>query len=143
MNIAKHRLWKKANMLTGYAETAELWTQCVAGVKKYSSDVLGVDLGSFWWSAINWWNTGSPFAWKPFSRIENNPTFVPRVWDICFFQIGTYWHVAIIDEMSTTRVAFVIEQNWWNGDGKGKDDYYQVKAYDYITPKILWVYRKY
>lgn len=143
MNIAQHRLWKKANILTGYSETAELWTQCVWGVKKYSQDVLGVALWSFGGSAINGWNSGSPFAWRPFSRIENSATFVPKVWDICFFQIGTYWHIAIIDEHSTTRIAFVIEQNWGNGDWKWKDDFYQVKAYDYITPKFLWVYRKY
>ena len=143
MNIAKHRAWKKANILTGYSETVELWTQCVAWVKKYSQDVLGVALGSFSGSAINGWNTWNPFAWRPFSRIENSPTFIPKAWDIVFFQIGTYWHVAIVDELSTSRIMFVIEQNGGNGDGKWKDDYYQVKAYDYITPKVLWVYRKY
>lgn len=47
LTLAKHRIWKKNNILTRYVETEELGSQCVAGVKKYSSDVLGIDLGSF------------------------------------------------------------------------------------------------
>lgn len=137
--IVLHRKWKQANILTKIQETAALGTQCVALAKKYYKDVYGIDTWSFNWSAINWWDY---LQRNPkLKRIVNTPTFSPIVWDMCFFKIWKYWHVAIVDEFSTVDKLFVIENNWGNGDGKGKDDYAQVKAYDYITPKFLWVYR--
>lgn len=137
--IAKHRKWKQENILTVIQETSQLGTQCVALAKKYYKDVYGIDTGSFNGSAINGWDYLKNN--KLLKRIDNTPSFKPRVWDMCFFQIGAYWHVAIGDEFSTTNRLFVIENNWGNGDGKWKDDLAQVKAYDYITPKFLWVYR--
>lgn len=143
LTLAKHRIWKKNNILTRYVETEELGSQCVAGVKKYSSDVLGIDLGSFSWSAINGWNTWSPFKGKPFNKIENTPSFVPRYWDIAFFQIWEFGHTCVVDEFNTSRIMFVIEENWGNGNWQWKDDFYQVKAYDYLSPKFLGVARSY
>ena len=137
--IAKHRKWKQENVLTVIQETAQLWTQCVALAKKYYKDVYWIDIGSFNGSAINGWDylQNNP----KLKRIVNSTSFKPRYGDMCFFQVGTYWHVAIVDEFSTTTKLFIIENNWGNGDGKGRDDLAQVKAYDYITPKFLWVYR--
>lgn len=136
--IATHRKWKQAHILTKIQETPELGTQCVALAKKYYNDVYGIATGSFNWSAINWWNYLQ--SHPKLKRIENSPTFKPKLWDMCFFQ-WKLWHVAIVDEFSTIDKLFVIENNWGNWDGSGKDDYAQVKAYDYITPKFLWVYR--
>lgn len=137
--IATHRKWKQDNILTIIQETAELWTQCVALAKRYYKDVYWIDTWSFNGSAINWWDK---LQQNPrLKRIVNSSTFRPRVGDMCFFQIWTYWHVAIVDEFSTMTRLFVIENNWGNWDWKGRDDISQVKAYDYITPKFLWVYR--
>ncbi len=137
--IAKHRKWKQENILTVIQETSQLWTQCVALAKKYYKDVYWVDTGSFNGSAINGWEylKNNP----KLKRIANSATFKPRYGDMWFFQIGTYWHVFIVDEFSTITRLFVIENNWGNWDGKGRDDLAQVRAYDYITPKFLWVYR--
>ena len=143
LTLANHRLWKKNKVLTRIVETEQLWSQCVAQTKDYSATVLGIELWSFGWSAINGWNTWSPFQWKPFSRILNTPTFVPKYWDIAFFQIGKLGHVCTVDEFNTTRIMFVIEQNGGNWDWQGKDDYIQVKAYDYLSPKFLGVARVY
>lgn len=137
--IATHRKWKKENILTKIQETEQLWTQCVASVKKYYKDVYWIDTGSFNGSAINGWEYLKNNA--RLKRVTNTPTFVPRPWDMCFFDIGIYGHVAVADEFSTPRVLFVLENNGGNGDGKWKDDYCQIKAYDYVTPKFLWVYR--
>lgn len=139
--LSKHRTFKKEKMLTWYSETAELGTQCVAWAKQYSQVVLGQTLKGFSWSAIQGWNTWSPFAGLPFQKIINSATFVPKVGDIMFWQIGQYGHVCIADEFCTARVAFVLEQNGGNWDGVGKDDRWNVNAYDYITPKFLWVAR--
>lgn len=137
--IAIHRKWKQDNILTIIQETAELWTQCVALAKRYYKDVYWIDTWSFNGSAINGWDylQSNP----KLKRILNTPDFKPRFGDMCFFQIWQYGHVAIVDEFSTTSRLFVLENNGGNGDGKGRDDLAQVKAYDYITPKFLWVYR--
>ena len=138
VSIAKHRKWKQENVLTIIRETVQLGTQCVALAKKYYKDIYWIDVGYFNESAINWWDY---LQRNPkLKRIVNTKTFIPRVWDMAFFWWGL-WHVAIVDEHSTLDRLFVIENNWGNGDWKWKDDLAQVKAYDYITPKFLWVYR--
>lgn len=136
--ISDHRKWKKENILTKIQETTQLGTQCVALAKKYYKDVYSIDTGSFNGSAINGWEylKNNP----KLKRITNTPSFIPRPWDMCFFNIGTFWHVAICDEFSTDRILFVIENNWGNGDWKWKDDIAQVKAYNYN--QFLWVYRQ-
>lgn len=144
--FVKYRIWKWYNEW--------FWFQCVAGAKIYVKEVYWINLKSFSWSALNWFLTWSPFVWLPFKKVLNTPTWVPKVWDIVFFDkmsYNPYWHVAIVDEWTTPTILNVIEQNTgksgkvWNKkawDGIWEDDMFWLNTYNYKTPKVLWWYTK-
>ena len=120
------------------------WMQCTDIVKQYSQDVLGVQLWTFNGSAINAWNTWSPFNQR-LEKIENYDSFIPKVWDIVFFNktaSNKYWHVAIVSNWTTVNSLKVIEQNGWMGKGKWEwTDAVREHIYNFLVPKVLWFYR--
>ena len=131
-------LWK------WYAETKQLWFQCVAWVKKYSEEVFWIKLKSFWWTALSWFLTWSPFKWLPFIKILNTPDFVPKVWDIVFFDKepkNLYWHVWIVDVWTTVKTLKVLNQNMKTWTWHWKWDEFSISTFNYLKPKCLWVYR--
>lgn len=140
----KHSEFKSKWLWKWYKENSTLWTQCVAWVKLYCKEVFWIDLGSFWWTAYNWYITWKPFIWYKFKRFKNTPDFLPKVWDIVFFDKDkSNWncgHVGIVDfaDLKTMRV---LNQNFWNWDWKWADDFFKISNFDYITPKCLGFYR--
>lgn len=87
--------------------------QCVDWARQFASEI-GNPIWTFWWSAINCWNTGCAFTWTKWKRVKyaNN---VPIAWDIVFFDktsSNPYWHVAVVDWGCTTVLLDIVEQNW-------------------------------
>lgn len=103
-----------------YAESKELWHQCVWWAKLFCQE-MWYPIKWFSWSALKWWQTWSPFnnEWK---RIENSPTAIPKAGSIIFFDkssVNPYGHVAVVDEWSTWMRLVIVEQNAWSGNGNG------------------------
>lgn len=98
--------WKK------YQESVWFWYQCVALDKLYYERVIWVMIGSFGWSAINWWRK-FPF-WNLFRKINNTLFARPQVWDILFWDRWEYWHTAICIRSTLWNVQY-IEQNGGKG----------------------------
>lgn len=103
-----------------YAESKELGNQCVAWAKKYAEE-SGHSIKGFSGSALNGWNSWSPFntEWK---RVENAPNAIPKAGSVIFFDktsANPYGHVAIVDDGSTNAQLVVIEQNAGSGNGNG------------------------
>ena len=112
--IMKKWYWKRCQ------ETASLWYQCVAWAKKYC-DERWYAIGSFNWSAINWWKSWSPFdnSWKRVNKTKMN---YPSEWDIVFFDWWTYGHVAVANKFCNPVLLRWSEQNInWTGSWLGKD----------------------
>lgn len=98
--------------------------QCVDLVKHFTKDFLWVSLGSFGWSAISGWESGSPFdsKWK---KVVYKKWKSPKLWDIVFFDKmkgNPYGHVAVALWGNKTILA-ILEQNagkglweWKSGD---------------------------
>lgn len=141
----KHQEFKKKWLGKWFCEDSKLWTQCVWWVKIYAYEVFGISLKVFWWSAYNGWKTWNPFKWFKFVKIENTASFIPKVWDIVFFDKHksnwNYGHVWIVDELTTVKNLFVLNQNMWTWTGHGKWDWFRISKFDYISPKCLGVYR--
>lgn len=103
-----------------YAENAQFWFQCVSRAKKAIRELYWITLWSFWWSAHNWFITGSPFTAPWWTKFVNTPEKVPVPWSVIFrsksWQLP-YWHVAIVLSADVDTVT-VQEQNWadwsWN-----------------------------
>lgn len=57
--------------------------ECVAWSKKYCEE-RGYPIKSFWGSAINWWETWSPFD-DSWIRYTYKPWMCPSQWDILFW----------------------------------------------------------
>lgn len=117
-----------------YQENVTLGKQCVAMVKLFAQEVQGIKLWSFWWSAINWRNTGSPFKWLPFSRTVYSWSWSPKRGDVVFFaptKKNKFWHVAIA-WLSTNKELRVIEQNAakWSGTWENGDEI-SIRSYPY------------
>lgn len=105
-------------------ETPELGYQCVAWVKQFAKEALGEVLGSFSGSAINGWNSGSPFT-SSWERVVNtpNPNLVPKKGDIIFFKPtpkNKYGHVAVVyNSYAGLDKVDIVEQNGGVGMGNG------------------------
>ena len=100
-------------------ESPQTGYQCVALAKLYIQQVDGLTLGGFGGTAINGWNTGSPFnsKWK---RINNSATAIPPLGAVVFFapRAGDpAGHVAIAGRGCTSTALNVIEQNASTGNG--------------------------
>lgn len=122
---------------TRYAEQW-YWYECVALVKHRTKAILWLSLSSFWWSAINWWITGSPFN-KKRKRIINSPTNFPKENDVIFFRktpTNQRWHVACVIKADINTIT-VCEQNWgkWTWTWLWTDAI-RVKTYKYTD--VLW-----
>ena len=134
----KDWLWK------WYAENKSLGFQCVAWVKIYAKEVLWVNLWKFSWSAYNWFVTCSPIIWLRFEKIFNTISFIPKQWDIIFFDKNKQnWmcgHVWIVDS-ADWKIVNVLNQNMFSGNGNNVKDWFSINSFDYINPKCLWVFR--
>ena len=102
-----------------YAESRELGHQCVAWAKSFARE-MGYPIAGFSWSALKWWQTGSPFSaeWR---RVENTPQAVPKPGAIIFFdatKANPYGHVAVV-ESASSKLLIIIEQNAGSGNGDG------------------------
>jgi len=131
-------LWKPNDYDKGFG------VQCVDLSKAYSKEVFWIELWNFSWWALNAWLTCSPFNSK-WIRIKNTSSFIPRVWDVVFFDktsSNKFWHVAVVSEWSTNIKLNVIEQNAWMWKGKWLwSDVIRLHTYNYLNPKCLWVFR--
>ena len=119
--------WKFLRVMGGllgtrYQESPSLWYQCVAFAKQFALLQYGVKLGSFSWTAMNGWNTGSPFTDKRWKRIVYTKWLVPDAGDIVFFNVTAIdkaGHVAVADGACTAISLSVDEQNALLGNGSG------------------------
>jgi len=82
--------------------------QCVEYVKRFYSNVLGVDTRGWSGNADQYFATAPGKALIAFSNPNTTP---PSPNDILVFQGDTYGHVSIVTEVTQTQVT-VIEQNW-------------------------------
>ena len=137
-----HQEFKKKWLWKWFSENKDLWFQCVAGCKVYCKEVFWQTLGNFWWSAYNWFKTWSPFKNLKFQRFINTPEFLPKVWDIVFFdkdkQNWMYGHVWIID-FANLKTMKVLNQNMGTGLGHSEIDKFKISNFDFS--KCLWFYR--
>lgn len=103
-----------------YAESKELWHQCVSLVKLFAQEVW-FPIKWFSWSALRWWETDSPFVGTEWVRVENSINAIPTNWSIIFFDKTTtnpYGHVAVVDSADVNNIVLV-EQNAGSGNGNG------------------------
>ena len=118
--------------------------ECVGWVKFIVSKIHKRSLSSFWWSAISWWITWSPFN-KSWTRVENKIDRIPKPWDVIFFDKTRWnqrWHVWVVHSADLKSVL-IIEQNWvWSKTGL-KWDAIRLKTYNYLSPKCLWRFTLY
>jgi len=138
--------FKKEREGKKYQESAKFWAQCVALAKLYASEVDGIQLNGFSWSAIQWWWTGSPFKLLPYARVNYTGKGIPPRGSIIFFSAtksNPYWHVAIAGQCNKDEIR-VIEQNADKGSGTGKwGDAITIRNYPYSgwkTGNVLWWY---
>lgn len=144
MNIQEFKnkwLWKKVDYDSAF------WAQCVDLARLGTKELFWIEIWTFSWSALNWWNTWSPFKsdenWI-WTRIANSTNIFPMQWDIVFFDktsVNPYGHVAIVDEWCTGSKLNVIEQNAWSGNWDWLwNNSIRKHTYNYITPKCLGWY---
>lgn len=100
------------------------WYQCVDWAKQFVLEQYGIQLGSFWGSALNGWNTWSPFD-STWTRVNYQPNLIPEIGDIVFLNKtphNPYGHVCVADNNSTYTTLCIIEENAGNGNWDGKWD---------------------
>ena len=98
------------------------WYQCVDWAKQFVLEQYGITLGSFSGSALNGWNTGSPFN-SNWIRVSYKNGLVPEIWDVVFLnktKSNPYGHVCIADNGCDSSHLCVIEENAWTGNGDWK-----------------------
>lgn len=148
MNILEQYIRKNAGTLIDYD-----WvygSQCVDLIKHYSKNVLWIPLGTFWGSARTGWqnrsNTFTTEKWEWVVNDKTRPDQVPNIWDVIFFNIWDYGHVAIVRSADPGRHTFeVFEQNTGDANGYGYDDRCRVNTYNYslvygwYTPKKFYI----
>lgn len=87
--------------------------QCVDLVRDYADKSMGRKIGTFSGSAINGWNTGSPFVGTQWRRVRYKKGLLPNSGDIVFFaptRVNKFGHVAIVSSADLSSVT-VLEQN--------------------------------
>lgn len=118
--------------------------QCVDLNKRYSKEMLGVNLGRFGRGPVTAWVNGGTFKFEDFHKVINTPTNYPVCGDqIIFGQTGTniFGHIAIVLYADKYQIK-VFEQNGNIGHGGTVCKY---NTYDYVGKKIgkvLGWYRK-
>lgn len=114
--------------------------QCVDLARHYMREVHKYNSGTFSWSAINWYNTGSPFD----NSREKKVWFVwVKQGDIVFQnpnKQNPYWHVAICDSINRNTII-VLEQNWetWRWLWLWAD---AIRLKSYPLSTIVWYYTR-
>lgn len=131
-----HREFIKKWTGKSYAETPQLWVQCVWSVKNYCKE-MWFSISSFWWSAWNWWKTWCPFdsKWK---RVEYKPWLYPSQWDIVFWSESRCkdGHVSIANKFCNKDVL-----RHFDGNGTGNWDPYTNRFTDYKNV-VGWMTKK-
>lgn len=100
--------------------------QCVDLAKQYMKEVHAIEPGIFGWSALTWYESGTPFSNNPaaWKKVAYASGLTPSTGDIIFrgpSGSNTYGHVAVVDSMVDASKVQVIEQNglgWGTGTGK-------------------------
>jgi len=137
MIMLTHEQFKSKRLGKWYAETKELWRQCVAGCKRYAEDVYG-EKWSFWWTAFDWWNNKT-WYFSDWNSIEYKKWLYPPQWAIVFFkpsvENGNCGHVAIVD-MADENWMSIIEQNWGGKGNYAPGDEFTIRPRSYST--CLW-----
>lgn len=85
--------------------------ECVSLVKCYIKDVLGVIPQAIGNAKDYWLNRNNRYIANNFTAIANTPTFVPQRGDLFVRTSGTYGHIGIVLE-ATTSYYYTIEQNY-------------------------------
>lgn len=85
--------------------------ECVSLVKCYIKDVLGVIPQAIGNAKDYWLNRNNSYIANNFTAIANTPTFVPQRGDLFVRTSGTYGHIGIVLE-ATTSYYYTIEQNY-------------------------------
>ena len=101
------------------------WNQCTDFARQFAKEEWH-PIGTFSWSAYNWWVTWSPFKWTKWRRVDRVGKNVPIAGDIIFFaptKNNPYGHVAVVDGRCTPFIINIIEQNagTWNWSWKWWD----------------------
>lgn len=112
------------------------WGQCVDLLKKYTQEVLGITLWTFWGSAkAGWYNTSNTFPKEQWEKIENDiskASQVPKEWDLFFWRHGSYWHCGIVIKAEENKYSFeVFNQNTGNWDWIWYDDRSRIEIQNY------------
>ena len=100
-----------------YAESPELWYQCVWWVKKYYQE-KDIWLNSFWGSAITGWITESPFG-REWKKVKYTWFNSPSEWDVIFWSEARckFGHTAIANKFCNPLVLRYSDQNGlWRWD---------------------------
>ena len=108
----KHNDVMKMCIGTLARETVKLGYQCVAWVKEYCSK-RGYPIRSFWGTAINGWNTWSPFD-STWTKVIYTWFNSPSEGDVIFWSEKrcTDWHVAIANKFCYPFIFRYTDQNW-------------------------------
>jgi len=114
--------------------------QCVLLVKKFSEQVLGINLWYFGWSAKAWYeNNYDTFDSRLWDKIPNTPDGVPSPGSLIFFKwnnFSKYGHVAVVVSATVNEVV-VLEQNGWAGTGSWEwTDAIRLNTYGYS--QVQW-----
>lgn len=132
-----HQQFKEKRLGKWYAETKELWRQCVAWVKKYSEEVYW-EKWSFGGTAFDGWNNKTGY-FSDRNSIGYKQWLFPPQWALVFFKPDkSNWncgHVAIVD-VADEEWMKIIEQNWgWKWNYAPWDEF-TVRSRSYAT--CLW-----
>lgn len=95
-------------------------SQCTDWSRQFAKEVW-FPISTFSWSALRWWETGSPFVGTEWKRVENSISAVPTNGSIIFFDktsSNPYGHVAVVDSADANTIILV-EQNAGSGNGNG------------------------
>ena len=99
-------IWKKSD----FDKNGSI--QCVDWSREFANEI-GSPIGTFSWSALNCWNTGSAFTGTKWKRVKYMWN-VPTAWDILFFDKtpnNPYWHTSVADWWCSKTILLSVEQN--------------------------------
>ena len=129
-----HEQFKSKRLGKWYAETKELWYQCVAGCKRYAEDVYG-EKWSFWGTAFDWWNNKTGY-FSDWNSIDYKKWLFPPQWAMVFFKPDAInWncgHVAIVESADENGMQ-ILEQNGWGKGNYAPGDEFTIRPRSYAT----------
>jgi len=95
--------------INGHSVSTGLKYQCVEFVQRYYAFIYGLEIDQYFGNANSFYSGASGAGLVAYA----NGTIEPKVGDIVCSNGGTYGHVAIIRDVTSTSVT-VIQQNWSN-----------------------------